>query len=42
MQMSMKKKKENNGRCSDCGVELVRNCSEYMCPKCGLVEELVE
>jgi len=38
----MKKKNGNGMKCSDCGVELVKNCSEYMCPKCGLVEPLIE
>jgi uncharacterized Zn finger protein (UPF0148 family) len=29
-------------KCTDCGVALVRNSNELMCPKCGLVEDIVE
>jgi predicted RNA-binding Zn-ribbon protein involved in translation (DUF1610 family) len=38
----MKSKNNGNHKCSDCGVELVRNSMEFICPKCGLVEELIE
>jgi len=29
-------------KCSDCGADLVRNSTELICEKCGLVEELID
>lgn len=31
-----------NKKCLDCGIELVRNSTELVCPDCGLVEELID
>ena len=28
--------------CSDCRVELVKQQMEFVCPKCGMVEELID
>jgi len=31
-----------NHFCSDCRVSLIRQQMEFVCPKCGMVEELIE
>jgi len=28
--------------CNDCSVELVKQQMEFICPKCGMVEELID
>jgi len=28
--------------CSDCRVELVKQQMEFVCPKCGMVEEVID
>ncbi len=28
--------------CTDCGKGMEKNCKEYVCPKCGLTEEIIE
>lgn len=33
------KGQKGNQRCQECGVELVKDGSEFICPECGLVEE---
>jgi uncharacterized Zn finger protein (UPF0148 family) len=41
--MNSKKILENfNQKCSDCGIQLVRQSEELICPKCGMVEESIE
>ena len=29
-------------RCNDCKIELIRDQMEFVCPKCGMVEEFIE
>jgi ribosomal protein S27AE len=31
-----------NKKCSDCGITMIKSSNELMCPKCGLVKELIE
>ena len=32
----------SNHICSDCKVDLVRQQMEFVCPRCGIVEEFIE
>jgi len=37
----MKKKIKENHKCTDCGIGLIMDKDEFVCPKCGLVEEFI-
>jgi len=41
--MNTKKVLESfNKKCSDCGIQLVHQSGEFICPKCGMVEDYIE